>query len=678
MFKFRSAADLFLCCCASSASIVARKFVLTPILLKCSSPQMQMNIRCISKSPNRFMFIQVQETPNPLSLKFLPGQKVLAEPGRTYEFTSALEAAKRSPLARQLLRIDGVRSVFFGEDFVSIQKQSIEEEWALLKPHIFAAIMDHLLSGKPVVQAETDATEAAEPTDTTYIIRSYTNPNRMPNDEMPPRPNDLDKMPKRSTEMRHFETEPALSSTSPAPSSLASDSFSTIRRNCERHMRRLERYKKARSFCSLDNAVDDAEADGNGNKTMVEGGATAATVAELEHEDSEQCQKQTIQRTADEERTDCDDDGGGEQFESLRAKMLSLMENDMLLLAKLLQLGDTLCELRSKQEQQQQQQPPHQQQQQQKIDRIASSSSWDDDGQQNGFFDDDEDEMDDEDDDVAVSSSSPPPPPPAPPRSLLHRARQHRRRAPLPPEFGRAAASGATVSRVYLEGEEQQQANNNAIPGGGGPSGAVAGGVVVGVDQQQAEEEDDQISPNIQYFSRKNSVLRIPIPPRASNRNFGRPKFLHQRMNSSTFSSSSSASSIMASSAKPLSAQCRAVHYHPSTTTTMTMMMTATTTPSTIVEADLDSGHSSASSEADPQQHSPPGAPSSRFSTFSSSLSTGSASSRSFASSAAPAADAKRTKSEERGGGGGGEHQRAVAEAAVEQQKTTTTRTKFC
>ncbi|KAI3414216.1 hypothetical protein GPALN_011673 [Globodera pallida] len=152
MFKFRSAADLFLCCCDSSASIVARKFVLTPILLK-----------------YRFMFIQVQETPNPLSLKFLPGQKVLAEPGRTYEFTSALEAAKRSPLARQLLRIDGVRSVFFGEDFVSIQKQSIEEEWALLKPHIFAAIMDHLLSGKPVVQAETDATEAAEPTDTTIL-----------------------------------------------------------------------------------------------------------------------------------------------------------------------------------------------------------------------------------------------------------------------------------------------------------------------------------------------------------------------------------------------------------------------------------------------------------------------------------------------------------------------------
>uniref|UniRef100_A0A914GV10 NFU1 iron-sulfur cluster scaffold homolog, mitochondrial n=1 Tax=Globodera rostochiensis TaxID=31243 RepID=A0A914GV10_GLORO len=170
MFKFRSAADLLLCCFgSSSASIIARKFVLTPILLKCSSAQMQTNIRCISKSPNRFMFIQVQETPNPLSLKFLPGQKVLAEPGRTYEFTSALEAAKRSPLARQLLRIDGVRSVFFGEDFVSIQKQSIEEEWALLKPHIFAAIMDHLMSGKPVVQAETDAAEAAEPTDTTIL-----------------------------------------------------------------------------------------------------------------------------------------------------------------------------------------------------------------------------------------------------------------------------------------------------------------------------------------------------------------------------------------------------------------------------------------------------------------------------------------------------------------------------
>nr|CAD2173489.1 unnamed protein product [Meloidogyne enterolobii] len=97
------------------------------------------------------LFIQIQETPNPLSLKFLPGQKLLKDSNRTFEFTSAKEAAHQSPLARDLLRIDGVRSVFFGEDFVSIQKRGEDEDWALMKPLIFAAIMDHLQNGRPII-----------------------------------------------------------------------------------------------------------------------------------------------------------------------------------------------------------------------------------------------------------------------------------------------------------------------------------------------------------------------------------------------------------------------------------------------------------------------------------------------------------------------------------------------
>ncbi|KAL3098960.1 hypothetical protein niasHS_000948 [Heterodera schachtii] len=176
MFKFRAVLSDLSLCCASSLLQIHRQFVTAPILRKypSSTKQFANAHRCISRTRSLLMFIQVQETPNPLSLKFLPGQKVLSEPGRTYEFTSARDAAKSSPLARQLLRIEGVRSVFFGEDFISIQKQSVEEEWALLKPHIFAAIMDHLQSGKPVVVvvtgADAEAAEAnAQPTDTTIL-----------------------------------------------------------------------------------------------------------------------------------------------------------------------------------------------------------------------------------------------------------------------------------------------------------------------------------------------------------------------------------------------------------------------------------------------------------------------------------------------------------------------------
>ncbi|KAI6180940.1 hypothetical protein M3Y98_00775500 [Aphelenchoides besseyi] len=111
----------------------------------------------------RSMFIQVEQTPNPLTLKFLPGQKIL-DGTRTYDFTS-VNSAKISPLALQLLRITGVKGVFFGEDFVSITKSSEEEEWALIKPEVFATIMDYIQTGKPII---TDAA-SAEPTDTTIL-----------------------------------------------------------------------------------------------------------------------------------------------------------------------------------------------------------------------------------------------------------------------------------------------------------------------------------------------------------------------------------------------------------------------------------------------------------------------------------------------------------------------------
>ncbi|KAI6175410.1 hypothetical protein M3Y97_00685700 [Aphelenchoides bicaudatus] len=111
----------------------------------------------------RSMFIQVEKTPNPLTLKFLPGQKIL-DGTRTYDFTS-ISSAKVSPLALQLLRIEGVKGVFFGEDFVSVTKTNEDEDWALIKPDVFATLMDYVQSGKPII---TDAT-SSEPTDTTIL-----------------------------------------------------------------------------------------------------------------------------------------------------------------------------------------------------------------------------------------------------------------------------------------------------------------------------------------------------------------------------------------------------------------------------------------------------------------------------------------------------------------------------
>ncbi|XP_061379148.1 NFU1 iron-sulfur cluster scaffold homolog, mitochondrial-like [Danaus plexippus] len=101
------------------------------------------------KTDVRTMFIQTQETPNPNSLKFLPGTKVL-EPGQTLDFPN-IGAAHCSPLAKMLFRIEGVKGVFFGSDFVTITKQDDDVDWKLVKPEVFATIMDFFASGLPIV-----------------------------------------------------------------------------------------------------------------------------------------------------------------------------------------------------------------------------------------------------------------------------------------------------------------------------------------------------------------------------------------------------------------------------------------------------------------------------------------------------------------------------------------------
>jgi Fe-S cluster biogenesis protein NfuA len=101
------------------------------------------------------MFIQTEATPNPATLKFLPGRAVL-ETG-TLDLRSRDDAAQ-SPLAERLFAVDGVSGVFFGSDFIAVTKQDTAE-WQHLKPMILGGIMEHFMSGAPLlnsVSAEVD------------------------------------------------------------------------------------------------------------------------------------------------------------------------------------------------------------------------------------------------------------------------------------------------------------------------------------------------------------------------------------------------------------------------------------------------------------------------------------------------------------------------------------------
>ncbi len=99
------------------------------------------------------MFIQTESTPNPATLKFLPGQTVL-ELG-TADFPSA-EAAAKSPLARRIFAVSGVTGVFFGTDFVTVTKAE-GVDWQHIKPAILGAVMEHYQSGAAVMDGDAAA-----------------------------------------------------------------------------------------------------------------------------------------------------------------------------------------------------------------------------------------------------------------------------------------------------------------------------------------------------------------------------------------------------------------------------------------------------------------------------------------------------------------------------------------
>jgi Fe-S cluster biogenesis protein NfuA len=93
------------------------------------------------------MFIQIEETPNPNALKFLPGLEISPE-GPIF-LNSFEEAVQRSSLAVKIFQVGNVEAVFYGKEFITVTK-SEQSEWSLLKPEILMVVMDHLVAGLPV------------------------------------------------------------------------------------------------------------------------------------------------------------------------------------------------------------------------------------------------------------------------------------------------------------------------------------------------------------------------------------------------------------------------------------------------------------------------------------------------------------------------------------------------
>jgi len=145
--------------------MVSTKFTIPDVDARLSS--VGQSRRHLSVGQQQNMFIKVQDTPNPNSLKFVPGVQVLD--GGTVDFPT-IQSAVHSPLAKLLFRIEGVSGIFLSSDFITITKMDDEEaEWRTIKAEAFAIIMDFFASGLPVIHkgkinevghsGETDADE---------------------------------------------------------------------------------------------------------------------------------------------------------------------------------------------------------------------------------------------------------------------------------------------------------------------------------------------------------------------------------------------------------------------------------------------------------------------------------------------------------------------------------------
>ncbi|MEY3292285.1 MAG: Fe/S biosis protein nfuA, partial [Pseudomonadota bacterium] len=112
------------------------------------------------------MFIQTEPTPNPNALKFLPGRDVASDPR---DFVNR-EEAEASPLAEALFGLDGVAGVFFGYDYVSVTRSPSGPDWAVMKAPVLAAIMDHFVSGAPLLRDGSTAAASAAGEDTEIVL----------------------------------------------------------------------------------------------------------------------------------------------------------------------------------------------------------------------------------------------------------------------------------------------------------------------------------------------------------------------------------------------------------------------------------------------------------------------------------------------------------------------------
>lgn len=110
------------------------------------------------------MFIQTETTPNDDSLKFIPGVTVMEDGSAEFLDT---RSALASPLAIRLMGIEGVKTVFYGPDFVTVSKDS-EHPWAVIKPEVYSVLMEYFSSGQPLFRSEEDR-ENAGPQDTRIL-----------------------------------------------------------------------------------------------------------------------------------------------------------------------------------------------------------------------------------------------------------------------------------------------------------------------------------------------------------------------------------------------------------------------------------------------------------------------------------------------------------------------------
>jgi Fe-S cluster biogenesis protein NfuA len=113
------------------------------------------------------LFIQTEQTPNPSTLKFLPGRVVMDK--GTLDFADAT-TSHASPLAKRLFAVEGVERVFFGNDFVTVTKAA-DKDWQVLKPSILGGIMEHYTSGEPVVASGSEAAGEAAADDDEVVAQ---------------------------------------------------------------------------------------------------------------------------------------------------------------------------------------------------------------------------------------------------------------------------------------------------------------------------------------------------------------------------------------------------------------------------------------------------------------------------------------------------------------------------